>query len=288
MEFNKVDVENNLFEDIVFYLSTDQEVSGISIEGLSKLTKVDTKTLKQGLSIRGKQLKESLESNSDEGLSIGGKEEYYIKGTFGNKTINIIPSDIVTKIIWYYAIESTRISEDTRNHCKQILNSFVNKGLHQWIKESVGAIEELSPQKLMSQLQDLILTVKKTNEAADKYYAIRSTTKTSMLGLDSLLTDLEEGTEEKEDDKNNPLYLPTEDGYISLEGWLIKEGISLNNSKFRSLAKLVAANYKVMFQEDPKKLNFTLPNGRTKYAVYVYNQKAYPLLRISLTKLFNP
>jgi len=286
MEFNKVDVDNNLFDDVVFYLSTDQEVSGISIEGLSKITKVDARVLKRGLSIGSKQLKESLEANNSNEFNIGSNEDIYIKGKFGNKNINIIPSDIVTDILWYYAVESTKVSEDIKNHCKTVIKNFNKKGLHQWIKESVGAIEDLNPQKLMEQLQDLILTVKKSNEAADKYYAIRNTTKTSMLGLDTLLTDLEEGTENN--DIDNPLYLPTEDGFISLEGWLIKEGINLSNSKFRSLAKLVAANYKVMNQQDPPKRNFTLPNGRTKYAVYVYPITAYPLLRISLTKLFNP
>ena len=282
-KFERINKEVEGFEDVVFYLSTDQQISGISLNGLAKLTNVAASTLRTNLGIVGKTEEKTLEANNSNALGIVGKTEVYIKGVFENKDINIITSDIVTKVIMYYAFKSDKVSQEIKNHCEFVFNQFASKGLHQWIKESVGAIESSNLDLIRQAIQPLLDEIKDIKDNSAKYVAIRNTTKTSMVGLDELLNNLE--SQEEDTEVDNPLLKPTEDGFISLEGWLLSQGFTLNHSKFMSLAKLVAANFKVLKKKDPEKRQFTLPTGRTKYNVNVYPQDSYPLLVACLNKL---
>lgn len=282
-KFERINKEVEGFEDVVFYLSTDQQISGISLNGLAKLTNVAASTLRTNLGIVGRTEEKTLEANNINTLGIVGNKDIYIKGVFENKDINIIPSDIVTKVIMYYAFKSDKVSQEIKNHCEFVFNQFAAKGLHQWIKESVGAIESSNLDLIRQAIQPLLDEIKDIKDNSAKYVAIRNTTKTSMVGLDELLNNLESQEEDVEVD--NPLLKPTEDGLISLEGWLLSQGFTLNHSKFMSLAKLVAANFKVLKKKEPEKRHFTLPNGRTKYNVNVYPQDSYPILIACLNKL---
>lgn len=282
-KFERIAKEVEGFENVIFYLSTDQQISGISLNGLSNLTNVPSSTLRTRLGIVVKEALNTVESNNNDDLGIVVKEDIYIKGIFENKNINIIPSTIASDIILYYAYESDKASTEVKEHCKKVFKTFAQKGLHQWIKESTGAIESSNLELIRQAIQPLLDEIKDVKQNSTKYIAIRNTTKTSMIGLDELLDNLE--SQDDEVDTNNPLLQPTEDGYISLEGWLLSQGFTLNHSKFMSLAKLVGANFKVMYKKDPEKRQFTLPNGRTKYNVNVYPQDSYPLLIACLNKL---
>jgi hypothetical protein len=283
-KFERINKEVEGFEDVVFYLSTDQQISGISLSGLAALLKVGKKNIKETIERRGvpKTEEKSIESNNNSNLQ-PVQSLSYIEGIYNNYKINIIPSNLVTNIIMYYGLESKEVSEDTKNVCRTLISKFIHKGLHQWIKESVGAIESSNLDLIRQAIQPLLDEIKDIKDNSAKYVAIRNTTKTSMIGLDELLNNLE--SQEEDTEVNNPLLKPTEDGFISLEGWLLSQGFTLNHSKFMSLAKLVAANFKVLKKKDPEKRQFTLPTGRTKYNVNVYPQDSYPILITCLNKL---
>lgn len=277
MDFHRI--EKDGFDGIVFYASDDREVTGMSISGLAKTAGVDRNAIKQQLhggatSEQKKALKGSQED------TLGG--DVYVSGQYNDSDITIIISDKCAEILEYYAYQSKRVSEKVRKQSRYVFLKFATKGMHNWILETVDMNERndtvgLSRDvlSLLNHMNDQLETL---NKETIELRTIRSKTRTNMVGLDMVLDDLADKTK-------NPLLMPTEDGYISLEGWLLQEGYQLSDTKFRSLARMVSANYKTFYLKDPEKRHFRMPDGTTKYNVYVYPESAYTILKVGMVKL---
>lgn len=102
-----------------------------------------------------------------------------------------------------------------------------------------------------------------------------------MPGVKDLLDEIAETTED------DNLYLPTEDGALSIEGWLHRKGISLTSTKFRQLAHITAATFKTTTKQDPSKAHFKLVNGKTKYNVSVYEPQHFAIIQMCFNKILH-
>ena len=102
-----------------------------------------------------------------------------------------------------------------------------------------------------------------------------------MPGCKDLLDEIVEST------GDDNLYLPTEDGALSIEGWLHNKGITLTSTKFRQLAHITAATFKSMTKQDPSKAHFKLVNGKTKYNVSVYEPQHFAIIQMCFNKILH-
>lgn len=271
------------FDGITFYASADGTVTGMSVNGLAELCGVRENTLRSKVNqmVRNKQDENPPEPSGSEDLSFAPED--VVQANFKNKPINVISSEKCTEVLYYYAFESEQVSDAVRERSRHAFKTFAKKGMHNWILESVSMAERddsMLSATVLEMLTTLHEEMKDLKKETVELRTIRSKTKTNLIGLDELLDDLAENSE-----TNNPMLLPTEDGMLSLEGWLLQEGYTLTSTRFRSLAKLVAANYKTMYKKDPERRHFRMPDGSTKYNVYVYPTTAHPIMRLCLGKL---
>lgn len=277
-------------DGIELYVSSDGKHSGMSQTGLAVFIGIQRYALQQLLI----KLDSATDANTDipETLKpfIHKDSELPIEG-YNNA--RIIPSDLCAAIVEYYAFESTRISNEVKQQALFSYRKFAAKGIHDWICESVGLIEEneIAPsphltQQLQEMMQTMILkldNIERLEQATTKYVAIREKTTTYYPGANELLNELETN--------GDNLLEPAEDGSLSLEGWLKSKGITLDKSRFYRLAQIAAGTYKSLVKSDPPRRHFsytdTSGQSQRKYNVYVYKPEYFPILQISLNKVLS-
>ena len=246
-------------DSIEYYVSDDAKESGMSISGLARLIGVDKATISRLDSERLKTLFKE-ESYSLEVLDNG----IFNRCVECNNGAKIITSEACALIIRYFAFENTRVSNEVKEQAKFVYHKVAAKGIHKWICETIGIIEDKNEQRLIAQFQEMLLPliaeIKESKEVAREFKAIRQHTDTYLPGISELMENI----------IDTPLLQETSDGFISLEGWLFKKGITLTNSKFRSLARQVADTYKSTVKKEPEKRHFKIDGQRTKYNVNVY------------------
>lgn len=261
-------------DSIEYYVSDDAKESGMSISGLARLIGVDRTTISR--------------INIDNIRDVLKEEDFSLKllqdGIFNPcvecyNGAKIIKSECAALIIRYYAFHKDKISEEVKQQARFVYHKIATKGIHKWICETVGIIEDKNEARLIAQFQEMLLPlieeIKESKQVAKEFKAIRQHTDSYMPGVSQLMDNITE----------TPLLKETNDGYISLEGWLFQKGISLKDSKFRSLARQVADTYKSLCKCDPEKRHFKEDGKRTKYNVSVYKPEHYAILQICLEKV---
>lgn len=259
-------------DGIEFYVSSDGKESGMSVRGLSRFIGIDHKTLTKLLTTK-------LETVGDTKLCellkpFVGKAfaENLVGDNFGTSA-KIIPAKTCEAIIFYYAFESKRLSEEVKQNATNAYRKFAQYGLHQWICNAVGVIEKKDDNELLNLVKEVLVEVKELRQVATEYKVIREKTITYLPGADDLLDELKEGK-----------CLPSIDGSTSLEGWLFEKGVQLSEKQFRRLAHIVCDTYRSLTKRDPEKAHCKV-NGKVKYNVSVFKPEHYAILQIGLNKL---
>jgi hypothetical protein len=162
----------------------------------------------------------------------------------------------------------------TQEVAQTAYRKFAQIGLHEWIKKTVGVIERHDAEELKAMMFQILNKMDSLEKVTTEYKAIRQKTTTHYVGMNQLLTDLQQ---------ENNLLEPCADGSLSLEGYLHKNGVTLSKSKFKSLAIMVGQSYKSLTGTEPEKAHFTI-DGKTKYNVFVYKPVYFPMLNMCLTK----
>jgi hypothetical protein len=269
-----IKVNPTVVDSIEYYVSDDTKESGMSISGLARLIGVAESTIRK-LDVEILRDRFSDESYSLEVLQNG----IFALGVESSNGAKVIKSEACSLIIRYFAFENTRVSKEIQQQAKFVYHKISTKGIHKWICETVGIIEDKNEARLIAQFQEMLLPlieeIKESKQVAKEFKAIRQHTDSYMPGVSQLMDNITE----------TPLLKETNDGYISLEGWLFQKGISLNDSKFRSLARQVADTYKSLCKCDPEKRHFKEDGKRTKYNVSVYKPEHYAILQICLEKV---
>lgn len=276
-------------DGIELYVSSDGQYSGMSQTGLAVFVGIQRSTLQ--LLLNRIEQSSAADSELSEVLKPFAGKTFEMPDGWNNA--RIIPSDLCAAIVEYYAFEPTRISNEVKQQAQYSYRKFARKGIHHWICESVGLIEEneLAPsphitQQLQEMMQTMILkldNIERLEQATTKYVAIREKTTIYYPGANELLNQLETN--------GNNLLEPAEDGSLSLEGWLKSKGITLDKSKFYRLAQIAAGTYKSLVKLDPPKKHFSYTDTsgqlQRKYNVYVYKPEYFPILQISLNKVLS-
>jgi hypothetical protein len=262
-------------DGVEFYVSNDGKESGMSISGLANFLSLDRKAISymvdKLLSDDGNgELPKCLKPFTGMGFMVG---------IVGNNNAKIIPARLCEGLLYYYAYESTNVSDEVRKKATDIHRQAAQVGLHETFKKVSGYIEENNETKLLEQFKQLYSELKSLNEFASEYKAIKNTTTTFMPGCAELLDDI------VTNDDN--LLLPTETGALSIEGWLHSKGITLTATKFRQLAHMTSATFKSMVKQDPGRTHFKLANGKTKYNVSVYEPQHFAIIQMCLGKILH-
>lgn len=261
-------------DGIELYVSSDQKESGMSVRGLARFCGVSSTALSEKLLAK---LNDPTTLDLPEVLKpfAGMAFTRTLVGDNKGGEANIIPSKTCEGIIFYYAFESKRVSDETRAQALGAYRKFAQFGLHSWILKAVGHIERNDSNELLSLVQQVLTEVKELRTVSTEYKAIREKTTTFMPGADDLLNSLSEVP-----DTTKALT----DGSMSLEGWLSTKGITLEKAQFRRLAQIVCDTYRSLVKEDPPKAKF-VTNGIAKYNVSVFKPEHFPILQIGLNKL---
>jgi hypothetical protein len=268
-----------VIDGIEFYVSTDGKESGMSISGLAKFVGIDRKAVSNLVAKiengSGSTEAEKERSNEASGIDELVKAYQDVHFDLGAKRAKIIPATICESIIHYYAYTSTAISSEVKEQAQLAHRKFAKYGLHKFILQATGFIERNDVDELKNLMYQVLGEMKELKQHSLELKAIRQST-VRMPGYDELLTDL------SSQEYQNNLLAPAEDGSLSVEGWLHSKGITLSKSKFLSLSKSVAANYKAATRKDPNKKHFKLDDGATKYNVFVYQPEYFPILQMCL------
>lgn len=271
-----------IIDEIEFYISNDGNKTGMSISGLARFIGIAESTLRKGIlsklspngsgEVKPGEISESLEP------FIG---KVFIDNLAGVNKAKIIDSELCEALIYYVAYETTTLDVDTVKQARKAHRAFARYGLHNYIKTNAGYIEQNNETALVSELRLVIGELKQLQDFASEYKVIRNTTTAFMPGVKDLLDEIAETTED------DNLYLPTEDGALSIEGWLHRKGISLTSTKFRQLAHITAATFKTTTKQDPSKAHFKLVNGKTKYNVSVYEPQHFAIIQMCFNKILH-
>lgn len=259
------------FEGIELYVSASGQESGMSVTGLAKFIGVSPSTLIKRL--LPKLDNEVMASDVPESLKpfVGNVFTSWL--TSDNKA-KIINSRACEGIIFYYSYESDRVDEATVKQARLAHRRFAQIGLHKWICDVVGVIEQRDDRELLNMMQLVLSEVKELRQVTNEYRAIREKTTTHMPGADDLMNQLS---------KDN-LLEPCEDGAMSLEGWLHSKGVTLDRKRFYRLSQIVADSYRSLVKSDPDKTKF-VTNGVAKYKVSIYRPEHFPILQMCLNKV---
>lgn len=274
-------------DGVEFYVNSLGTKTGMSQRGLARFCGVNIKTLinllkKVGDGQNGSKITETINT---EGFSPMAKNNIpeifssFVDGLYLEKIetdngAKIVKSNVCEAVIYYYGYISTSVADEVRNISKHSHRKFAQIGLHEWIKQTVGVIERHDTDELKSMLNRVLDKMDSLEKVTIEYKAIREKTTSHYMGMDQLLTELQ---------KDNNLLEPTEDGSLSLEGYLHQNGITLSRTRFRSLAIMVSQSYKSLTGTEPEKAHFTIDNKK-KYNVFVYKPVYFPMLNMCLTK----
>lgn len=262
-------------EGIELYVSSDRKESGMSVRALSRFCGVPRTTLTTLLTklnstdnTDGSDVPESLKAFVGESFS------RTVQGDAGSgRLANIVTYTACEAIIFYYAYVSTRVGKEVKQAAINAHRKFAQNGLHYWICDAVGAIENEDENELLNTVKQILSEVKELRQVATEYKVIREKTTTYLPGADHLLDEI----------KDQKL-LPDANGAISLEGWLFEKGVQLSEKQFRRLAHIVCDTYRSLTKRDPEKAHCKV-NGKVKYNVSVFKQEHFPILQIGLNKL---
>jgi hypothetical protein len=265
-------------DGIEFYISSDETASGMSISGLSAFITVDRRVIGR--------LVEKINSTEDGLVELPEclkpfQGNALSPGLEGINRAKIIPSTTCEAIIFYYAYESDNISDEVKQAAKFAHRKFAQLGLHQHIKNISGCIEKRNEDLLLAEFRYIRTELESVKSLSRELIVIRNTTTAFMPGCKDLLDEIVEST------GDDNLYLPTEDGALSIEGWLHNKGITLTSTKFRQLAHITAATFKSMTKQDPSKAHFKLVNGKTKYNVSVYEPQHFAIIQMCFNKILH-
>jgi len=264
-----------IVDGVEFYISNDGKESGMSISGLANFLSLDRKAISY--------MVDKLSSDDGNGELPKCLKPFtgmgFMVGIVGSNSAKIIPSKLCEGLLYYYAYESTNISDDVRKKAIDIQRQAAQIGLHETFKKVSGYIEQGEESSLLNEIRRLVVDLKALNDFASELKVIKNTTSVFMPGCAELLDEI------VTNDDN--LLLPTETGAISIEGWLHQKGVTLTPTKFRQLAHITAATFKSMVKQDPSRTHFKLANGKTKYNVSVYEPQHFAIIQMCFNKILH-
>lgn len=262
-------------EGIELYVSADGQETGMSVRGLSRFCGVPRTTLSTLFDklnkpdeLDGSGVSESLKP------FVGNVFAWPLQGDAGSRFLaNIVPATTCEAVIYYYAYESNRVSDSVKLFARSAHRKFAKYGLHKWIREAAGYIEEKREDELLNMMKKVLHEVTELRQVATEYKVIRERTTTYLPGANDLLDEI----------KDEKVITGSEDA-VSLEKWLYDKGVTLNDYQFRRLAHIVCDTYRSLTKKDPEKAHCKV-NGKMKYNVSVFKPEHFPILQIGLNKL---
>lgn len=268
---DKVIVTPRIVDEIEFFVANTSE-TGVSESGLARLSGVAQQTIHRLLNDTAKSCPKWLEPVRDKIFYL------QLEGIKGQK---IVREEAAVLVIEYYAFDSHAKNEIAKNSYRK----FARKGFNMWVKEITNFTNtETAENKLLDAVNELIGEVKElkaeTKELkieVGEYRNIRKTTISIYPGMDACLDMF----------NNDPKILEPAQIDITLSDWLKTKGVVLDKSRMHKFANLVAETYRTMTGNDPRQAMVAALNGRGASPRNVYAPREYPILEVSLAKLFN-
>lgn len=267
-------VAPQIVDEIEFFVA-DKGDTGLSTAGLARLCGVAIQTMSRLL------LSGEVDSayTCPKWLEPLRDKIFYtqLEGTKGQK---IVREEVAVLVIENYAFESKNKTETALNSYRK----FARKGFNHWVKEITNYTENNNENKLLDAVNELIGEVKELKAETKQlkvevgeYHKIRNTTISIYPGMNACLDMF------NNDDK---ILAPKQDD-ITLAEWLKTKGVVLDKSRMHKFANLVAETYRTMTGNDPRQAMVAALNGRGASPRNVYAPREYPILEVSLAKLFN-
>ena len=274
-------------EGIEFYVNSKGTKSGMSQKGLARFCGVHSSAIVRLLrkinggdpiSVKEAESLTDTELKGVPGLDIFANfvGDVFFDNVETENNAKVVKSHICEAVVYYYGYIASQSSSEVKSTSRHSHRKFAQIGLHEWIKKTVGVIEKHDTDELKALMGQILCKMDSLERVTTEYKAIREKTTVHYVGMDQLLTDLQK--------EQNNLLEPTEDGSLSLEGYLYKNGITLSRSKFKSLAIMVGQSYKSLTGTEPDKAHFSV-NGKKKYNVFGYKPIDFPMLNMCLTKV---
>ena len=261
-------VKPTIINDIEFYVSSDGTQVGVSQVGLARLCGVPETTMRRTLAsladcaVRHKWANTSLEMVLNDQLD----RPLDLAISSGNQA-KVIDGEIAAAIIYYYAEESPRKTQEA----KFSLKKFALKGFQSWVKGVVGYTEVIDNSKLLLTIQQVLGEVQELNSkfAKTEGYRVASV---EMVGLKQMMENVPVGSN----------ILEGSEVLFTLVEWCESyKGVTLSKSLKHSLANSVAAVYKVMKMDLPAKKR----SDKHGCMVQAYPEKHFFILSQCFSKL---
>lgn len=264
---SNIELSPQIIDDIEFYVSSDLDISGLSISGVARLAGVDRKTISHLVNLLDdpgdKTVVKSLQP-------FVGK--VFTPGAIGVNNAKIVNAKAASRIIRYYAYESKQACNEI---AKNSYDKFAEIGIDNWIKNIVGVGNENNNNKVIELLGTLIEKVDRLETVTTEYKNIRGNTSVVFPNLDKMLEEL----------KEEELPQLTSGAEISLNQWLLTKGMMLDRSSKHRLSLLVSEKYKTTTGKKPNKKTIKIGKGRYQPNTCVYKEEEFPILEMSLRKL---
>ena len=242
---------------IEFYVSNDGKQSGVSQNGLARLCGTSRSTIYSLLNTleegAGKMPPKSLipmRGELSKGLTDG---------------VRIVPSQIASRIIRYYAYES-RVANNT---AKFSYDKFAEIGMDTWIKQIVRFSDAESEDKLLNMMQELMGEVKELRSDVKELRNFKRATVT-LPGL------------QQQFDGYAHIENTIDSAPFTLSDWLKSKGITLDAGTMKSFGRRVAELYKVNRQAFPPKVKAYKLGHKGRGNVRAYTAHDAPMLETAL------
>lgn len=264
---NAIEVSPQIVNDIEFYVSDENDIAGMSLTGVSRLSGVHLSTI---CDLANRLENPSVTKVPKELEPLRGK--VFAPLVVGVNGAKIVSSKAASRIIRYYAYESRNAKN---NIAKASYDKFAECGIDSWIKEIVGVGNDDSQTKVIELLGTLINKVDKLEKVTTEYTQIRGQTSVVFPNLDRMLDEL----------KDEELALLPSGSSYSLNQWLLSKGMMLDRSSKHRLSLLVSETYKTTTGKKPTKKTIKISKGRYQPNTCVYKEEEFPILEMSLRKL---
>lgn len=271
-------------DGIEFYVSFDGVESGMSTRGLARFIGISSSSLSKLI----KKIETTKCSPDNENTLLQAVPES-LKHWCG---LNLIPDrlksdQVINKakvlnsrfceaVIYYYAFESTGVTNKVKEKALLSYRKFAQIGLHSWIcKITDHDSDVLTLTKFNSVMAKFMKEMEDIKPLAKKYNKLNSSTKQNHPGINMVLDEFAE----------EDLGLMLEDGTkgFTASMWLKSQGVTLSKSKFQSFCQLLAASYKSGKQKEPPKRKIVV-DGISMYNRRVYSNLDIPYLKMALAK----
>ena len=266
-KMSNIELSPEIVNEIEFYVSSDLDVSGLSISGVARLAGVDRKTISQLV---------NLLDNPGEKMVVKSLQPFvgkvFTPGAIGVNNAKIVNAKAASRIIRYYAYESKQACNEI---AKNSYDKFAEIGIDNWIKNIIGISNNNNNTQVIEMLSTLIGKVDRLETVTTEYNRIRGNTSVVFPNLDKMLEDL----------KEQELPQLTSGVEISLNQWLLSKGMMLDRSSKHRLSLLVSETYKTTTGKKPHKKTIKLSKGRYQPNTCVYKEEEFPILEMSLRKL---